>query len=71
MTDMSTAIRENSSEEFLKSVNGAIPAERWGTADDFKGPVVFLSSDASDYVHGHSLVVRIPHLQGRVRPWSV
>jgi 2-deoxy-D-gluconate 3-dehydrogenase len=34
-----------------------IPAGRWGTPDDLKGAVVFLSSEASDYVHGTTLVV--------------
>ncbi|KAI8073989.1 2-deoxy-D-gluconate 3-dehydrogenase [Gongronella butleri] len=34
-----------------------IPAGRWATPDDFKGPVVFLASEASNYVHGEILVV--------------
>lgn len=34
-----------------------IPAGRWGEPDDFKGPVVFLASSASDYVHGTTLLV--------------
>ena len=29
-----------------------IPAGRWGDPEDFKGPVVFLASAASRYVHG-------------------
>lgn len=33
------------------------PAARWGTPDDLKGPVVFLASDASDFVNGHILYV--------------
>jgi 2-dehydro-3-deoxy-D-gluconate 5-dehydrogenase len=56
-TDMNTDLIEGGDESFRTSVNGRIPAERWGQAEDFKGPAVFLCSDASDYVHGASLVV--------------
>lgn len=38
--------------ERSETILGRIPAGRWGEHDDFKGPVVFLSSDASAYVHG-------------------
>lgn len=34
-----------------------IPAGRWGDPADFKGPVVFLASSASDFVSGEVLVV--------------
>ena len=34
-----------------------IPAGRWGRPDDLAGAAVFLSSAASDYVHGTLLVV--------------
>ncbi len=34
-----------------------IPAARWGTPDDLKGAVVFLSSEAANYVHGTILTV--------------
>jgi 2-dehydro-3-deoxy-D-gluconate 5-dehydrogenase len=34
-----------------------IPAGRWGEPRDMAGPAVFLSSSASDYLHGHVLVV--------------
>jgi 2-deoxy-D-gluconate 3-dehydrogenase len=34
-----------------------IPAARWGNPEDLKGAFVFLASRASDYVHGHLLVV--------------
>ena len=34
-----------------------IPAGRWGDIDDFKGPVVFLASDASSYVSGEIITV--------------
>jgi len=34
-----------------------IPAGRWGTPEDLAAAAVFLSSAASDYMHGHVLVV--------------
>lgn len=34
-----------------------IPAGRWGKPQDLSGAAVFLSSAASDYVHGHILAV--------------
>lgn len=34
-----------------------IPAGRWGEPADLAGAAVFLSSSASDYIHGHVLVV--------------
>jgi 2-deoxy-D-gluconate 3-dehydrogenase len=34
-----------------------IPAGRWGEPEDLCGAAVFLASAASDYVHGHVLVV--------------
>ena len=36
---------------------GRIPANRWGSPEDLAGPVVFLASPASDYVHGYTLAV--------------
>jgi 2-deoxy-D-gluconate 3-dehydrogenase len=34
-----------------------IPAGRWGEPRDLAGAAVFLASTASDYIHGHVLVV--------------
>lgn len=34
-----------------------IPGGRWGEPQDLAGPAVFLSSSASDYIHGHVLIV--------------
>jgi 2-deoxy-D-gluconate 3-dehydrogenase len=35
-----------------EQISVRIPAGRWGRPDDIVGPVVFLASSASDYVHG-------------------
>ena len=40
-----------------RSILSRIPAGRWGEPDDFKGVVVFLASDAAEYVHGTILTV--------------
>ena len=34
-----------------------IPSGRWGEPEDLAGAAVFLSSSASDYIHGHILTV--------------
>ncbi len=34
-----------------------IPAGHWGAPEDFKGPIVFLASSASNFVNGEILVV--------------
>ena len=39
------------------SILSRIPAGRWGSPDDFKGPVVFLASEASSYVNGSVMLV--------------
>jgi 2-dehydro-3-deoxy-D-gluconate 5-dehydrogenase len=38
-------------------ITARIPAGRWGEPDELGGTAVFLASRASDYVHGHVLVV--------------
>ena len=40
-----------------QSILERIPAGRWGDPDDFKGPIVFLASDASRYMHGTIMTV--------------
>jgi len=36
---------------------GRIPAGRWGLPSDLAGPVVFLCSEASDYINGYTIAV--------------
>jgi 2-dehydro-3-deoxy-D-gluconate 5-dehydrogenase len=43
--------------ERMEQINVRIPAGRWGEPADMGGAVVFLSSAASDYVHGVTLPV--------------
>jgi 2-deoxy-D-gluconate 3-dehydrogenase len=40
-----------------KEILDRIPAGRWGTPDDLKGVVVFLASEASNYVNGYTIAV--------------
>lgn len=54
-TDNTEALRNDP--ERSKAILGRIPAGRWGLPDDFKGPVVFLASDASSYMQGHVMLV--------------
>ncbi|KAI4127490.1 MAG: hypothetical protein LQ347_004578 [Umbilicaria vellea] len=54
-TDMNTALMEDQNR--AASISARIPAGRWGRPEDFKGPVVFLASRASEYVSGHVLTV--------------
>jgi len=54
-TDNTEALRNDPVRS--KSILDRIPAARWGEADDFRGPAVFLASAAADYVHGTILTV--------------
>ncbi|MFD2570467.1 SDR family oxidoreductase [Spirosoma soli] len=54
-TDNTEALRKDADRS--QSILARIPAGRWGESDDFKGPTVFLASDASRYVHGTILTV--------------
>jgi 2-deoxy-D-gluconate 3-dehydrogenase len=54
-TNNTQALREDP--ERSASILSRIPAGRWGLPEDFKGPVVFLASKASDYVNGTILFV--------------
>ncbi|MGS0939715.1 2-dehydro-3-deoxy-D-gluconate 5-dehydrogenase KduD [Pseudomonas luteola] len=54
-TNNTAALRAD--EQRNAEILGRIPAGRWGEPIDLAGPVVFLASSASDYVHGHTLAV--------------
>ncbi|MET0533655.1 MAG: 2-dehydro-3-deoxy-D-gluconate 5-dehydrogenase KduD [Steroidobacter sp.] len=54
-TNNTTALRAD--EQRNKDILGRIPAGRWGKPSDLGGAAVFLSSAASDYVHGTILPV--------------
>jgi len=54
-TDMNEALIND--EVRSKQILDRIPAGRWGATEDFKGTVVYLASDASNFVHGHLLAV--------------
>ncbi|PYF81030.1 2-deoxy-D-gluconate 3-dehydrogenase [Marinomonas alcarazii] len=54
-TNNTEALRANESRS--EEILGRIPAARWGTPDDMAGPIVFLASEASRYVHGYTIAV--------------
>jgi 2-deoxy-D-gluconate 3-dehydrogenase len=55
VTDNTQRLRENAAR--VEQINARIPAGRWGEPTDLAGAVVFLGSDAANYVNGHVLVV--------------
>ncbi len=54
-TDNTEALRNDSKRS--DSILARIPAGRWGEPEDFKGPVIFLASAASNYMTGEVMVV--------------
>lgn len=54
-TDMTEALVKDP--ERGPSILSRIPAGRWGSPEDFKGPTIFLASKASLYVSGEVLTV--------------
>jgi 2-deoxy-D-gluconate 3-dehydrogenase len=54
-TDNTTALQQDETRN--RQILERIPAARWGEPDDLAGAAVFLASAASDYLHGHVLVV--------------
>jgi len=54
-TDNTVALQRDQTRN--RQIMERIPAGRWGEPEDIGGAAVFLCSAASDYVHGHVLVV--------------
>jgi len=50
-TEMNAALLDKSNPRY-QQITDRIPAHRWGTGDDMKGPCLFLCSHASDYLGG-------------------
>jgi 2-deoxy-D-gluconate 3-dehydrogenase len=55
VTDNTEALRKD--EKRYNEILSRIPMGRWGLPEDLKGAVVFLASEASDYVTGSVIVV--------------
>jgi 2-deoxy-D-gluconate 3-dehydrogenase len=54
-TDNTSALQKDATRN--RQILERIPAGRWGEPGDLAGAAVFLCSAASDYIHGHVLVV--------------
>jgi len=54
-TDNTAALQKDETRN--RQILERIPAARWGEPTDLTGAAVFLCSAASDYIHGHLLVV--------------
>ncbi|WP_452225963.1 SDR family NAD(P)-dependent oxidoreductase [Lacinutrix cladophorae] len=54
-TDNTQALRKDSIRS--EAILTRIPAARWGNPEDFAGPIVFLCSEASKYMHGSILLI--------------
>ena len=53
---MNTALQND--KERNRQILERIPAQRWGSPEDFQGPILFLASEkASGYVSGETIVV--------------
>lgn len=55
-TEMNVALTDPKNPKFTQQrydeLTQRIPAHRWGTGNDMKGPCIFLASHASDYLGG-------------------
>ena len=49
--------RRHSTPERLEQIAGSTPLKRYGQAEDLAAPAVFLASEASAFITGHTLDV--------------
>lgn len=54
-TDFTESLRNDDAR--YQAILERIPTHRWGKPEEIQGAVIFLASSASNYVHGHTLVV--------------
>jgi 2-deoxy-D-gluconate 3-dehydrogenase len=54
-TDNTAALQADA--ERSRALLERVPARRWGRPEDIAGPVLFLVSEAADFVHGAVLAV--------------
>lgn len=55
LTDLTQPLFDDPSRS--REILERIPVQRWGRPEDMEGPIVFLASPASDFVHGHIMLV--------------
>ena len=58
-TDMNRDTRTDADTTYYDSITTRIPMGRWGDVKDFVGPAIFLASQASSYVSGEIMLVRL------------
>lgn len=43
--------------EFNRWIQSEVPLKRWGVPEELIGTAIYLASDASNYVNGHTVYV--------------